>query len=172
MNQKGTTLIELVLSIVVLGIIAYIVTDTFVYSSRSILAGNSARNATQGGRLAIDRMSREIRNIRDNNCVSTATGTTFSFVDAVNNSITYTWAGVGNPLMRSGNVLVDNVSNLTFTYYDNANPPNTIAVPTVCATPCASTCAPTNIWTISIDLTTQSGTQTMQFRSQVHPLSF
>ena len=131
MNQKGATLIELVISVVVLGIIAYILTDTFVYSSRSILAGNSARNATQGGRLAIDRMTREIRNIRDNNCVSMATGTTVSFVDAVNNSITYMWAGPGNSLMRNGNVLVDNVSNLTFTYYDSANPPNAIARPRV-----------------------------------------
>jgi type II secretory pathway pseudopilin PulG len=173
MNQKGATLIELVLSIVVLGIIAYIVTDTFVYSSRSILTGNQARDATQSGRLAIDRMSREIRNIRDDNCVSTATNNMLSFVDANNNTIAYSWGGAaGNPLMRNGNVLVDSVNNLTFAYYDNANPPNAIAGPATCAAPCSSTCAPTNIWSVSINLTTQSGTQMMNFRSQVHPLNF
>lgn len=175
-NQKGATLIELVLSIVIIGVIAYVVTDAFVYSSRSILTGNSARDATQSGRLAIDRMVREIRNVRDNQCVDVAAGSSFKFVDAGNNAVAFTWAGAGAPLMRNSDVLVDRVSNLTFIYYDSANPPNNITAtpPTVCASPntCLSTCASTNIWSVNIDLTTQSGSETMEFRSQVHPVSF
>lgn len=176
MNQKGATLIELILSIIIISIVVYVVTDAFVYSSKSILTGNSARDATQSGRLAIDRMVREIRDVRDNKCVGAATGTSFSFMDAGNNAVAFTWAGAGAPLMRNGDVLVDHVSNLTLKYFDSADPPNDITAtpPTVCAAPntCLSTCASTNIWSVSIDLITQSGTETMEFRSQVHPVSF
>jgi hypothetical protein len=120
----------------------------------------------------MDRMVREIRNVRDNKCVQTATATDFKFVDGQNNTVEFSWAGAGAPLLRNAtDTLVGKVSSLAFTYYSNADPPAEVA-PTVCATPCAATCAATNIWSINIDLTTQSGTETMRLRSQVHPRSF
>lgn len=176
MNQKGATLIEMILGIVIIGILAYVVSDAFVYTSRSVLTANLAREATQSGRLAVDRMVREIRNVRDNRCVAAANGRTFTFVDMSNNTITFTWSGVaGTPLMRNADVLVDEVSNLSFTYYNNNEPaPGAIGVPIVCGPPntCLPACAATDIWSVNIDLTTQAGTETMQFRSQVHPVNF
>ena len=179
-NQRGATLIELVLAIIVISIIAYVVSDAFLYSSKSILAGNAARDATQSARFAVDRMTREIRNVRDKKCIQAATSTAFTFVDMGNNTVTFSWAGAGAPLMRNGNILVDGVSNFSLTYYDNSYtaaappPPNVIGAPTTCASPntCLTSCASTNIWSVSIDLTTQVGGQTTQFRSQVHPISF
>ncbi|MFQ5779712.1 MAG: PilW family protein [Nitrospiria bacterium] len=173
MNQKGATLIELVLSIVIIGLIAYVATDAFVYSSRSILVGNAVREAGEEGRMAASRMVREIRNLRSDRCVSAATANSFTFVDGSNNTITFSWSGTaGDPLLRNSDTLIGKVSNLTFTYYDNAEPPAAVPTPTVCGTPCAPTCTATNIWSINIDLTAQSGTETMQFRSQVHPVNF
>ena len=175
MNQKGATLIEMIIGIVIIGILAYVVSDAFIYSSRSVLTANAAREATQSGRLALDRMVREIRNLPDLRCVAAADSRTFTFTDTTNNTVTFSWSGVaGAPLMRNTDVLVDQVSNFTLTYLDNQEPPGTIGVPLTCGPPntCLPTCTPTNIWSVNIDLTTQSGTETMRFRSQVHPVNF
>lgn len=174
-NERGVTLIEMILSIVLIGIIGIVAAQAFLYSTNSVLTANSVREAMQVDRLAMDRMVREIRNVRDNKCVQTATATDFKFVDGQNNTVEFSWAGAGAPLLRNTtDTLVDNMSSLAFTYYDNANPPLNITAspPTVCATPCAAACAVTNIWSININLTTQSGTQTVQIRSQVHPRGF
>ncbi len=172
MNERGATLIELVLSIVIIGIIAVVITDAFVTSSKSILTGNAVREAAQEGRMAASRMVREIRNLRSDRCVSSATVNTLTFVDTNAETITFSWSGTsGDPLMRNADIFVEKVSNLTFTYYDNAEPAVGIPSPTVCGTPCSATCAATNIWSINIDLTTQSGAETMQFRSQLHPIN-
>ncbi|MBI3812386.1 MAG: prepilin-type N-terminal cleavage/methylation domain-containing protein [Nitrospirae bacterium] len=173
-NERGVTLIEMILSIVLIGIIGIVAAQAFLYSTQSVLTGNSVREATQVDRLAMDRMVREIRNVRDNKCVQTAAAADFKFVDGQNNTVEFSWAGAGAPLLRNAtDTLVGNVSSLAFTYYDNANPPLDItASPTVCATPCAAACAVTNIWSININLTTQSGTQTVQLRSQLHPRAF
>lgn len=175
MNQKGVTLIELTLSIVLIGIIAYAVTNTFVYSSRSVLTANSARDATQMGRLAMDRMVREIRNVQSNRCISAATNRTFTFVDGDNNTIGFNWSGVaGAALIRTlngtPNTMLDQVNNLVLTYYKNDA--TVVGTPVTCGTPCSPTCGATDLWSVNIDLTTQSGAQTVALRSQVHPGSF
>lgn len=176
MNQKGATLIEMILGIVIIGILAYVVSDAFVYTSRSVLTANLAREATQSGRLAVDRMVREIRNVRNDRCVAAADSRTFTFIDTSNNTVAFSWSGVaGAPLMRNADILADQVTSLIFTYFDNNEPaPGAIGVPIVCGSPntCLPACAATNIWSVNIDLTTQSGTETMAFRSQVHPVNF
>lgn len=178
-NERGVTLIEMILSVVLIGIIGIVAAEAFLYSTRSVLTGNAVREATQVNRLALDRMIREIRNVRDNRCVGFADDQKFRFVDSVNNTIEFSWGGTaGDPLTRTENAvtntLVDNVNSLVFKYYNHADPPVDITAlpPTVCATPCSSSCTQTDIWIINIDLTTQSGTETMRLRSQVHPRSF
>jgi len=173
-NERGVTLIEMILSIILIGIIGAIAAQAFFYSTQSVLNGNLLREATQVNRIAMDRMIREIRNVRDNKCVQTATATDFKFVDGQNNTVEFSWAGAGAPLLRNTtDTLVGNVSSLTFAYYDNAGAGLApTSPPDFCATPCAASCGQTRIWSINIDMTTQSGTETMRLRSQVHPRSF
>ena len=176
MRERGATLIEMVLIIVLIGIIGAIAANAFLYASKSVMTANSVREAAQVNRLALDRMVREIRNVQSNRCVAVANANTFTFVDGQNNTIAYSWAGgAGNPLMRNADTLIGSVNNLTFTYYNSADPAVAIAVPTVCASPntCSQTiCATTNIWYMRIDLTTVSGGETVPLRSQVHPRNF
>lgn len=171
-NESGVTLIEMILSIILIGIIGVIAAQAFLFSTKSVMTGNAVREATQVNRMALDRMVREIRTVRDNRCVETANASTVKFVDSENNTIEYSWAGAGSPLMRNADSLVPNVSSLIFTYYSNAGVDITALPPMVCATPCAPACAVTDIWSINIDLTTQTGAETMRLRSQVHPRGF
>ena len=177
-SERGVTLIELVLVIVLIGVIGIIGAQVFLYSTQSVMTGNAVREATQVNRMAMDRMIRELRMVRDEFCVAGATANSFTFTDTQNRVLTYSWSGIsGDPLNRTengvANILIDQVANLTFTYLDSAVLEAPIPVPDVC--PGATTCdpllcpLPTDIWSIQVDLTTQSGTETVQFRSRVHP---
>jgi prepilin-type N-terminal cleavage/methylation domain-containing protein len=169
-NERGVTLIEMVLSIVLIGIIGVIASNVFLYSTRSVLTGNNVREATQVNRMAMDRMVREIRNVADNTRVTVATAGTFTYVDVDGNTISFTLAGTNlnrvftvppNPAVT--NTLAANVSGLTFTYLSTTGA--TIAVPTVSP-------AATNIWWVQITLSVGTGSEAVQFRSRVHPRSF
>jgi hypothetical protein len=71
-------------------------------------------------RLAIDRMTREIRTIRDATSVTTASSTQFRFIDAGDKDITYSMSSTNLNRTENGtaNLLAENVSSLAFTYYD------------------------------------------------------
>jgi prepilin-type N-terminal cleavage/methylation domain-containing protein len=169
-NERGVTLIEMILSIILIGVIGVVASNVFLYSTRSVLTGNNVREATQVNRLAMDRMVREIRNVADNTRVLTANATTFEFLNVDGNTIKFqltvtdlnrVFTVPPNPAVTD--LLAANVSALTFTYLSTTGA--TIAVPAVSPTA-------TNIWWVQIALTVGTGTDTAQFRSRVHPRSF
>lgn len=90
-------------------------------------------NLEESASLALSRMSREIRRLRDNASVAAADATQFEFIDKDSIQIRYRLAG--NTLMRSQGAveagLADQVKSttLSFTYYDDDG--NSIAAPTV-----------------------------------------
>lgn len=162
-NERGVTLIEMVLSIILIGVIGIVASNVFFYSTRSVLTGNNIREATQVNRMAMDRMIREIRNVADNTRVTVANATTFTYVDVDGNTVSFTLAGTTlNRVGTTTDTLAANVLGLTLTYLDNTGA--TIAVPTLSPS--------TNIWWVQIAMTVGTGTDTVQFRSRVHPRSF
>jgi len=163
-NESGITLIELVLSIVLIGIIGIVAASAFMFSTQSVLTGNNVREATQVNRIAMDRMVREIRNVEDNTSVVAAGASTFTYVDTGGSNISFTLAGTNlNRVSATTDTLAANVSGLTFTYLDNTGTP--IGAPAVSP-------AATNIWWVQIALTVGTGSSAVQFRSRVHPRSF
>ncbi len=170
-SERGVTLIEMVLTIVLLGIIGIITAEVFLYSTRSVLTGDAVREATQVNRLAVDRMIREIRNVRNNTSVITANATTFEFINIDGDTVKFDLAGTDlnrvftdPPSAAVTNKLATNVSGLAFTYLDNTG---TAIGGAPIVTPAA-----TNIWSVQIALTVGSGAEAVQFRSQVHPRGF
>jgi len=162
-NERGITLIEVTLSIVLIGIIGVVAGNAFLYSTESVLTANNAREAMQVDRLAMDRMIREIRNVADNTSVLTANGTTFQYLDTDGNTISFTLAATTlNRVSTTTDILAANVSGLTFTYLDNTGA--TITTPTLSPS--------TNIWWVQIALTVGTGSQAVTLRSRVHPRSF
>ena len=73
--------------------------------------------AVQSSLVAMGRMSREIRRLRNDVSITAASSDAFSFADTQNNAITYTRSG--NSLMRNTDILASNVTGLNFTYYDD-----------------------------------------------------
>jgi prepilin-type N-terminal cleavage/methylation domain-containing protein len=169
-NERGVTLIEMILSIVLIGIIGVIASSVFLYSTRSVLTGNNVREATQVNRMAMDRMVREIRNVVDNTRVVAADATTFEFVNVDGNTVQFQLTGTDlnrvftvppNPPVTD--LLAANVSASPFAYLNTTG--GNIPAPAVAP-------AATDIWWVQITLSVGSGSDTVQFRSRVHPRSF
>ncbi|MFA6349457.1 MAG: type II secretion system protein [Candidatus Omnitrophota bacterium] len=155
---RGFTLIELVMVMVLVGILAGIGVPMLMqtvdaWSFNSQFQDNSVFSAI----VAMNRMSREIRRLKDDASVTAATASQFSFDDINSNAITFDLSG--NTLMRNTDGLSDYVSSLSFTYYDDNDA--VIAVPIISPN--------TNIRRIQADLNVFSGSNTLDFQFSIRP---
>jgi prepilin-type N-terminal cleavage/methylation domain-containing protein len=115
-KQKGFTLIEMIIVIVILGVVA-----TFAGMMISVAARGSNQqyqlsSAGAEAQQGLERMAREIRIALPSTLTMNATSV--SFTDVNGESISFSLSS-GN-LLRGSNVLIEGVSSLTFSYYDSA----------------------------------------------------
>jgi|GEM_PF-3384490 len=114
---SGFTLIELIAAMVIMGIFGSFFAHSFQIAGESYHGVIVRQELLRDGRIALERMTREIR------VVATATGvdavtlssSEFSFRDRYGN--TYTYSHVGDSVLRNGVALVDSVATFAFGYY-------------------------------------------------------
>lgn len=155
-NERGFSLIEMILAVIIAGIIAGVIGLVGLQGTRSFVATDARSDMTSQGRLAIERMVREIRTIRSRADVTTMLGPTLSFVDTSGTPITFTSAGGvvtrnGTPLAAATTAL------LNFTYF---TPNDGFAA------------SAATLWSIQIDVTFTKGQEQQAFRARVHPRNF
>lgn len=170
-NNKGFTLIEMIMVIILIGIVAAVIAIPLSQGVKGWFQATSREGISQSGRIGIERMAREIRNTarRANNtpCIAEATSTSFEFSDASGdlttcnvlsstNFIRFSRIGASAPytIQRNGVVLADNIQNLTITYYNSTN-----------GTPPAAT---TDIRRLSIEIISTQGVETLRKYSEVY----
>jgi len=117
-------------------------------------------NAVSQSIEAMNRLSREIRRLKNDASVTTATQTQFSFTDLTSTAITFDQ--LGNLLRRNtdGLVDIDNVSPLAFTYYNDSG--TTITTPLVSPNN-------TNIRRVTVSFSVLAGSNKLNFQFQVRP---
>lgn len=114
LGAPGFTLIEMVIVIVVMSIVATMV-GTFMASAIHAYTGGRDANEVMGrGQFALERMKRELRELRSPADVTTWTATQFSFVDIYGQNIDYSFSGA--QLLRNGQVMVDGITASGFSY--------------------------------------------------------
>ena len=119
-NQKGFSLIEMMVVVVILGLIVLGLVTFFTGGAKSWVAGQSQLTAQRNARQVIDIMVREIR---EGESVSGTTTSITVDIPALGSdpadSVTYSWTGTpGDPINREGNPLINDVKTLNFTYPD------------------------------------------------------
>jgi prepilin-type N-terminal cleavage/methylation domain-containing protein len=115
-SRRGVSLIELVMVIAVVGILA---TMSSGYINQVISTWQTVSfrmESVSQLRSAIDRMSREIRQVKNSTSVRSAAGNVFQFIDSGDAMITYNITGTN--VLRNSMILVTNASRLEFAYYD------------------------------------------------------
>ena len=117
-QQKGFSLIELMVVVVILGIIVLGLVTFFTGGAKSWVAGQSQLEAQRNARQAMDRMVREIR--EGKNLLSGSDGDTIiiNFPSSFGkNDVIYDWSGnPSNVVYRDTVPLINNVKKLFFTY--------------------------------------------------------
>jgi len=118
LNNKGFSLIEMMVVVVILGLIVLGLVTFFTGGVKSWVAGQSQLTAQRNARQAIDRMVREIREGNSIESVSDDTSITINYLASFGkNPVTYSLPGT-TTINRNGNPLISNVKILKFSYSD------------------------------------------------------
>ncbi len=166
--RTGFTLIELVIVIVILGLLlglstsfSFIMLDTLGFLTRQA-------NLQESAEVALSRVSRDVRRLRNDQSVVTATASQFTFFDVSSAQITYQLSGgalirIIDPAGAPPSVtdeLADQVTALAITYYNDAGANITGSI----------VLAPrTNIRRIEFRITLQDGSHTVNAQTRVRP---
>ena len=116
--QIGFSLVELIVVIVVLGIVASMGAVVVRDGMLGYLRGREMTSADWQGRVALERMSRELRDIApssggvDNISGASCGSSAFAFSDI--NAVPISYTQSTTTLLRNGQPLADNVSGLQF----------------------------------------------------------
>ncbi len=152
-NQTGFTLIEILVSILVMSIIAVIAGVGLVQISKGYVFSKKNAVTTQQCQIAMARLKKEFSNIQ---IVTSSSASSITYRRCSDSSppcgtlkdVTISWAGGSNPLLIDGDTLVGPVYSFNLTYCDSYN---------LCP-PLASYSTSTSIIEITLQLIAAEGT--------------
>lgn len=151
-RARGFTLIELVLTITLISVIAFIFSSIISTGVDAYFFTSDRKDASQEARVALERMTQELKVIRGAGSIAAAAPDAISFVKLDGEEVNFSLSGTD--LVRNGNILADGVTSFALDYYDRAG---------------NETSVPADIWRIAIDLETSERNESVRLRTAVHP---
>ena len=164
-KPKGVTLIELVVTITVVAVLAGGTALCLVQGTNLWSRVTSQTDALGQAHVALDRMQRELAQVRDDASVATANATTFAFTSVGNEAIQYQYAASDGTLRRNGQLLAGGVSSCAFQYWNVQG--QSLSAPLV-----IPPATKTDLWRVGVTLTLASGMETVTLSAQVVPRNF
>ena len=120
-NNSGFTLIEVIVSLVLVGIIGAIAGMLLVQISKGFVFSKKTAATAQKGQITISRLVKEFSAITS---ISSGTATSITFTRDPGVTHTISWAGANNPLLIAADIVTDNVNSFNLQYYDSYNDPS------------------------------------------------
>jgi len=171
LHSRGFTLIEIVITIVIVSIIAGLGALIVIQQVKSYAAEDTRSDVQYQARLAVERIAREARLIRDRDAtnLSTMAPADLVFCDVTGKAVEFQVFGTTvrrqesatcSPFAWGGwNTLASSiVSPAPFSYFQQDGITTTID--------------PTQVWFIAITITATQGTESMTVQTRVHPMNF
>lgn len=115
-SSIGFTLIEMVLSIALLGIVGVLTMSLFVESLSTFSLLSDRRESLEEARITVEKIKREVELLEETVDITTFTDTNFTFTLPSEGSISFTKSG--SQILRNADVLSENVNLLNFDYLD------------------------------------------------------
>ena len=115
-NSKGFTLVEMMVTVVILSIIVLGLVTFFSGGMRSWVSGQSQLKAQREARQAMDRMVREIR--EGDKIIDTSTNSAINFHTPFKGNMSFSYNSSEREIKEGTVSLIQNVKNCTITYYD------------------------------------------------------
>lgn len=114
----GFTMVELLISIVVISIISVVVGKIMIQGFRSYQTYQNANDIDVQALIALEMLTNDIHTIRSTADITTATASSLAFVNTSGTTVTYSLSS--SQLQRNGVNLANGVSGLSFAYLDSA----------------------------------------------------
>lgn len=165
-KSSGFTLVEIVITIVLIGILSAIAAVIILQGVRAYSDERSRSDVHYQARLAIERMAREIRLMRWNTATAQAAVTLMNPTDLRYTDIQGRQMGFrlsGNIVERTEDnaatwqTLATGAQALNFSYFQQDG-----------VTPAAAA----TLWFVELSMTDLQGTESLQMRTRVHPRNF
>jgi len=162
-RTRGFSLVELILVIVVIGIVAAVAAIVMESGFRAYFGGRDITEADWQGRVASERLSRELRTIRAPADLAITSASDISFVDVEGRTIRYCQATVGTcpgstgQLMRNAAPLASGISGLNFSFLTRTG---------------AATAVPAQVFYVTAGFTAAQGTVSRAYQVTVAPRNF
>lgn len=145
-KQQGFTLLELIFSMILLGIISVVVGPFLLQGYKNYLTSQHILESDWQGFIAIERIANDIHTIRSFADITTIQSTQLTFVNINGNSVQYQFSG--SSLLRNGLILASGIQSFNLEYLDKNG--------TVTATP-------SDVRYISISISALQGNITASF---------
>jgi prepilin-type N-terminal cleavage/methylation domain-containing protein len=154
--SAGFTLPELLIVIVVVSIVSVVFSAMFIQAVKTYQFMDAEKDMLEDARYAEERVSRELKRVKDNTSITSANPTTLTFVDRDNATVSFSWSGVsGADLLYTKNgssqSLARGVDSLAFQYWKRDG---TTAAPVIAP-------SATDIWRVTVYMRLIKGSQTV-----------
>jgi prepilin-type N-terminal cleavage/methylation domain-containing protein len=159
----GFSLIELIMVIVLLGVVAAVAAPVLSGGFRAYFIGRDITETDWQARVALERMSRELRTVRAPADLTLTSASDITFTDVDGNSIRYCMGtvagcpGAAGELMRNTQPLAAGISGLTFSYLTRA---------------AAATGVAAQVFYITVAFTATQNTVSKSFQTTASPRNF
>lgn len=162
-QSKGFTLIEAIITIVIVGIISSIAALIILQAMKATTKEKNLSDAHYQARIALERMAREIRTIRSQTLadIPVMNATVFRFTDVQGVQMGFQ-LNAGNIQRTQDNAatwqtLASGVTALNFSYFQQDG---------------VTAATATTLWFVEISLTDTQGADSLTMRMRVHPRNF
>lgn len=154
-HERGFSLIEMVLVIVIVGIISIVGAQLMGTGFQMYFTGRDTLSVDAQARLALERMTRELRTVRPATGLTMLPASEVTFIDVDGTTVRY-YLSAGD-LLRNTQVLAGGISGLSFVYTDSSG---------------AVTGTPAQVLYISVQFTATQGGMSSTYRATVSPRNF
>jgi prepilin-type N-terminal cleavage/methylation domain-containing protein len=162
-RARGFSLIELVMVMVVFGIVAAVAAPVVSSGFQAYFTGRDIAEVDWQARVALERMTRELRAMRAPSDLVITAADDIAFVDLDGNTIRYCMGAVGGcagtagDLMRNGQPLAIGISNLDFSFLTRA---------------AVATATPAQVYYVTVAFSATRNATSKAHRTTVSPRNF
>ena len=149
---SGYTLMEMVTVMTILSVIGLVSSYAIIEGAKVYARTAPSMEASYQAHLAIERLRRDIYDMKDTASITTFTSTALTFDDTSDTTLAYSLSA--GDLQRNGDLLAQGVTSLTFTYWKSDG---------------TTASAAADLHLVEVDLTVQIGDEPYRVRTAAFP---
>lgn len=162
-RMVGFSLFELIMVIIIFSILAAVAAPLMVVGFQAYFTGKGVADVDWQARVALERMTRDLRTIRSPASLVITSGSDISFTDADGNVIRYcmgtvgTCPGAAGELSRNAQPLATSVTALAFSFLTQTG---------------VATVTPAQVFYVTVNFTATNSTTSKAYQATVSPRNF